>query len=140
MDEPSPINPSSFLSTRFAEDHMHRTVTLVGLAMLLTIPGSQALSQGKKTKAQKIANAGDDESRKRITSRPLGVPECPIRTPSAIQHTVNAPTYNSGCGHPDSCRVQVFFSCTRRYRAETRPKSRIRHGSRLLVDTFPLRQ
>lgn len=36
---------------------MHRTVTLVGLAMLLTIPGSQALSQGKKTKGQKIVNA-----------------------------------------------------------------------------------
>jgi hypothetical protein len=36
---------------------MHRTVTLVGLAILLTIPGSQALSQGKKTKAQKIVAA-----------------------------------------------------------------------------------
>jgi hypothetical protein len=44
-------------STRFTEDHMHRTVTLVGLAMLLTIPASPALSQGKNTKAQKITNA-----------------------------------------------------------------------------------
>lgn len=36
---------------------MHRTVALLGLAMLLTIPATQGLSQAKKTKAQKIANA-----------------------------------------------------------------------------------
>ncbi len=36
---------------------MHRAATLVGIALLLTVPASQAMSQGKKTKAQKIANA-----------------------------------------------------------------------------------
>ena len=36
---------------------MHRTLTLIGLAIFLTIPGSRALSQGKKTNGQKIANA-----------------------------------------------------------------------------------
>ena len=36
---------------------MHRTVTLAGLAMLLAIPASRALGQGKATKAQKIVNA-----------------------------------------------------------------------------------
>src|SRR6266516_3306533 len=36
---------------------MHRTITLVGLAMLLTIPAIRADSQAKPSKAQKIANA-----------------------------------------------------------------------------------
>ena len=36
---------------------MHLNVTVVGLAMLLTIPSSAALAQRKMTKAQKIANA-----------------------------------------------------------------------------------
>jgi hypothetical protein len=36
---------------------MRGTVILAGLAMLLTIPASPALGQGKATKAQKIANA-----------------------------------------------------------------------------------
>ncbi len=36
---------------------MHRTITLVGLAMRLTIPAIRADSQAKPSKAQKIANA-----------------------------------------------------------------------------------
>jgi hypothetical protein len=36
---------------------MHRTATVVGLALLLTIPASTAVSQAKMSKAQKIANA-----------------------------------------------------------------------------------
>ena len=36
---------------------MHRILTLIGLALLLSTAGSQAVAQGKATKAQKIANA-----------------------------------------------------------------------------------
>src|SRR5437773_4792863 len=44
-------------STCFVEGRMHRAITLVGLALLLTIPAIRANSQAKPSKAQKIANA-----------------------------------------------------------------------------------
>jgi hypothetical protein len=43
--------------THFAEDRMHRTLTLIGLALLLSTSATQAVAQGKSTKAHKIANA-----------------------------------------------------------------------------------
>lgn len=43
--------------TYFAEDRMHRTLTLTGLALLSTISAGQAIAQGKPTNAHKIANA-----------------------------------------------------------------------------------